>query len=145
MRPDEAAFFDALAREMNADPERFRRYGDADFVAVVTMRRESGDAFCVRLVIEGVACIDVTEIDADEAALADFGIDGPLHAWQAMFDDIVANGRATGLQTLNSLALLGNEITLVGTDPMGLDKFSRFNQTLQQFLDGAAVAAVAAT
>jgi hypothetical protein len=144
MRPDEVAFFDALARAMNADPERFRRYGDADLVAVVTMRREPADAFRVRFVVDGVTCIDVSEIDEDEAPLADFGLEGPLAAWQTMFDDIVANGRATGLQTLNSLALLGDEIALVGTDPMGLDKFSRFNQTLQEFFDGAARVAAGA-
>ena len=47
------------------------------------------------------------------------------------------HGRATGLQTINSLALLGDDIALGGSDPMGLDKFSRFNQTLQEFFDGA--------
>ena len=50
----------------------------------------------------------------------------------------VQHGRAEGLQTINSLALLGGAIACVGNDPMGLDKFSRFNQTLQEFFDGAA-------
>ena len=55
-----------------------------------------------------------------------------------MFDDIVANGRATGRQTLNALTLWGEDMRIEGTDPMGTDRVSRFNQTLQQFLDGAA-------
>ena len=63
-----------------------------------------------------------------------------------MFDDIVANGTASGRQTINSLALLGTgstDIRLRGDDPMGVDKFSRFNQTLQEYLDGASRLAVA--
>ena len=85
--------------------------------------------------------------EADEQACAgraDFSLEGDLAAWDAMFADIIAHGRATGLQTINSLALLGDRISCEGTDPMGLDKFSRFNQTLQEFLDGAAAVAVAA-
>ncbi len=68
---------------------------------------------------------------------ADFRLEGPLQAWQDMFDDIAANGRATGFHTINSLALMGDRISCRGDDPMGLDKFSRFNQTLQEFFDGA--------
>ena len=59
-------------------------------------------------------------------------------------DDIVANGGASGRQTINSLTLLGTDIRLRGDDPMGTDKFSRFNQTLQEYLDGAARIAVTA-
>ena len=61
-----------------------------------------------------------------------------------MFDDIVRNGSASGRLTINSLALLATEIRLRGDDPMGVDKFSRFNQTLQEYLDGASRSAVAA-
>jgi hypothetical protein len=86
-------------------------------------------------------------VSVDEAHLADFSLDGPLVKWQEMFDDIVANGAASGRQTINSLALLATgpgDIRLRGDDPMGVDKFSRFNQTLQEYLDGAARVAVTA-
>jgi hypothetical protein len=86
-------------------------------------------------------------VDASEATLADYYLDGPLAKWQAMFDDIVANGAASGRQTINSLALLAtsaDDVRLRGDDPMGTDKFSRFNQTLQEYLDGAARVAVTA-
>ena len=140
---DTVAFFDALSDEMNASTERLRIVGDADMTAVVVMHRPGGD-LRVRLVFEGLICAGVAEVGAEEAGNADFALVGDLADWQGMFDDIVANGRATGLWTINSLALLGDRISCQGDDPMGLDKFSRFNQTLQEFFDGAARIAVAA-
>ena len=141
MNIDTTAFFESLAREMNAHPQRYHVLGDADMSAVIVMTRADG-AFRVRIDFEMLECTGVTEVDAGDPA--DYRLEGSLEAWQAMFDDIVANGRATGLQTINSLAMLGDRIACRGDDPMGLDKFSRFNQTLQEFFDGAARAAVAA-
>lgn len=137
MRIDDVRFFEALAAEMNANPDRYRLYGEADMDAVVVMARPEGD-FRVRLHFEELACTDVTEVDAEESLLSDFRLVGDLEAWTAMFDDIRTNGSAAGLWTINSLALLGDRIVVAGDDPMGTDKFSRFNQTLQEFLDGAA-------
>ncbi len=134
---DSVAFFEALATEMNASPERYRLYGEADMDPVLVMRRPDGD-FRVRLHFAELACEDVTEVDEAEAPLSDFRLEGDLEAWQAMFDDITTNGSATGLWTINSLALMGDKVVVAGNDPMGTDKFSRFNQTLQEFLDGAA-------
>ncbi len=133
---DTIVFFDALANEMNAHAERFMPLGEADMTLVLVMGRSGGD-FRVRLEFESFGCSGVAEVDDDAGRGADFRLEGPLDAWQAMFDDIIANGRATGLHTINSLALMGDRICCLGDDPMGLDKFSRFNQTLQEFLDGA--------
>ena len=133
---DTIVFFDALANEMNAHAERFTPLGEADMSLVLVMGRPGGD-FHVRLEFEGFGCTGVAEVGNDGAHGADFHLGGPLEAWQAMFDDIITNGRATGLYTINSLALMGDRIRCDGDDPMGLDKFSRFNQTLQEFLDGA--------
>lgn len=127
--------FTALAAEMNAHPDQFRPLGEADMDAIIVMTDEHSSPFAVRLAFEGIRCEHVVEAEPD--APCEYRLAGPLNAWQAMFDDIVAHGRATGLQTINSLALLGDDIGLGGTDPMGLDKFSRFNQTLQEFFDGA--------
>lgn len=142
MKIDDVGFFKLLQSEMNADPDRFRLLGDADIVFAIVM--EDGRAtFRVRVRFEELACVEVGPGAPD--TVVDFSLVGPLTAWQAMFDDVLANGRATGLETINSLVLLGDEVRLVGDDPMGLDKFSRFNQTLQEYLDGAARAAVATT
>jgi hypothetical protein len=135
MKIDTIEFFRALQHEMNADPERFRILGDADTAFAILMKDGIRD-FSVRVRFEELACPEVTAGAAGDAV--DFALVGPMTAWQAMFDDVLANGRATGLQTINSLVLLGDDISLDGDDPMGLDKFSRFNQTLQEYLDGAA-------
>ena len=129
--------FTALAAQMNAHPDQFRPLGEADMDAVIVMTGTREGSFAVRLVFEGIRCEHV--VDAEPDAPCEYRLAGPLTAWQAMFDDIVAHGHATGLQTINSLALLGDDIALGGTDPMGLDKFSRFNQTLQEFFDGASI------
>lgn len=142
MRIDTESFFRGLADEMNAHPETFRVLGDADMVAVLVMRRDSGDV-AVRITFEGLRCEGVDAIDAADADAADFFLDGPYEAWRLMFDDILVHGTASGRQTINSLALLGTDIRLRGSDPMGVDKFSRFNQTLQEYLDGASRLAVA--
>lgn len=139
---DSPAFFSALAREMNAHPEHFAKLGDADMVASLVMRKPDGD-FAVRIRFESLSCEGVDAVNAEEAPLADFYLDGPIEAWQEMFDDIRTHGFASGRLTINSLALLGTSIRLRGQDPMGTDKFSRFIQTLQEYLDGAARVAVA--
>ncbi len=131
-----ASFWNALTVEMNAHPERFTVLGDCDMVAALVMRSDTGDT-AVQIVFEGLRCEDASIVDIATARCADFFLDGPLAAWQTMFDDIVAHGAATGRLTINSLALLGDDIRLRGDDPMGVDKFSRFNQTLQEYLDGA--------
>jgi hypothetical protein len=135
MNIDTLEFFSALATEMNAHPERYQPLGEADMDVLIVMRDARRPPFAVRLAFEGIRCEHVVGAEADSPC--EYRLDGPLTAWQAMFDDIAAQGRATGLQTINSLALLGDDIALGGTDPMGLDKFSRFNQTLQEFFDGA--------
>jgi len=138
---DTIAFVEALAAEMNAHPERYHILGHADMVGTMVVQRAGGD-FRARVTFAELRCDGVDEVEAGEPT--DWSLVGPLDAWHEMFDDVLANGRATGLQTINSLALLGDRIELVGDDPMGLDKFSRFNQTLQAFLDGAARLAVSA-
>jgi hypothetical protein len=135
MKINTIEFFSALATEMNAHPERYTHLGEADMDAVIVMQYDHGGVFAVRCAFEGIRCEHVVEADPDSPC--EYRLVGPLAAWQAMFDDIVEHGRATGFQTINSLALLGDDIALGGTDPMGLDKFSRFNQTLQEFFDGA--------
>lgn len=150
----DAAFYRALADEMNAQPERFAVLGEADMVLALVMRGDGSGAgggdsrsWAVRLRFEALRCEAADEVEVEEAHLADFFLDGPFAKWQEMFDDIVANGSASGRLTINSLALLAtgpDDIRLRGDDPMGVDLFSRFNQTLQEYLDGAARVAVTA-
>jgi hypothetical protein len=143
MHIDNANFFAGLADEMNSHTDQFKLLGDCDMVAALVMRKTDGD-FAVRITFAGLRCEEAVGISVAEAADADFYLDGPYDMWQTMFDDILVNGSASGRLTINSLAMLGTDIRLRGADPMGVDKFSRFNQTLQEYLDGAARIAAAA-
>lgn len=137
---DSVAFFDELANEMNANPALYEALGEIELSIAIVMRDPQGD-FRVRLDFSDVRCDGVSAIgDGDELA-TDCWLDGDRSAWQEMFDNITANGHATGRQTINSLTLLGEHITVRGDDPLGVDKFFRFNQSVQAFLDGAATAA----
>ncbi|HEX4905764.1 MAG TPA: hypothetical protein VFU93_09955, partial [Acidimicrobiales bacterium] len=86
----------------------------------------------------GITCDGVAEIDEGAERLADCWLDGTIEDWQAMFDCIGANGHAVDQWTLNTLTLFGDRISLHAADPMGEDRFSRFNQTLQEFVDASA-------
>lgn len=133
---DTIDLFQGMAQMMNDHPERYAPLGDVDLDLVCVMRGEH-ETERVRLVFDGIRCSVVPAVDGDEAA-ADCWLEGSVVAWREMFENIHAHGGATGLQTLNSLTLLGESIGLRGRDQMGIDKFSRFNQTLQEFFDGAA-------
>jgi len=135
---DRVAFFTALAAEMNGHPERYEPLGDVD-VEIALVIREGGDALRVRLLFQGIRCEHAAEIGDGDEFTADCFLDGDVGAWQAMVDNIRANGRAEGEYTLNSLTLVGDRIAIKGEDPLGVDRFFRFNQTLQTFFDGAAL------
>jgi len=135
---DDIGFFEPLATEMNAHSERYEVLGDLDLVLGVVITLPGEDAFRARLTFDGIQCTDVSEMGAGDELTTDCWLEGTLDAWTDMVTDIRRNGRATGRQTLNSLTLVGDAIRLCGVDVMGVDKFSRFNQSLQEFFDGAA-------
>lgn len=133
---DTVLFFDALATEMNAHPEVYEVLGDLDMDIALVMKNPHGD-FRVRLTFEGITCAGVDEIGDGDEYTASCWLEGSLADWQTMFDDIAEHGHATGWWTINSLTLVGEKIAVHGEDPLGVDLFFRFNQTVQNFLDGA--------
>ena len=143
-RVDSVAFWDELAAAMAADPERYERLGDIELDLAIVMRRPHGDHFRVRLAFAGVTCDGVAEIEAGDEAAADCWLEGDIEAWRSMFANIAVHGRARESWTLNTLTLFGDRIALHAADPMGEDRFHRFNQTLQDFVDAFARLAAAA-
>ncbi len=135
---DSVGFFDALATEMNAHPEVYDILGDVEMAIVFVMTRPGGTAFRAKLTFDGIQCTGVQEVGEGAESDGDCWVEGDVSDWQAMLDDIFANGQAEGRQTINSLTLLGDRLAVHGEDPMGVDRFFRFNQTVQNFLDGAA-------
>jgi hypothetical protein len=126
-------WFQRLAAIANDDPG-FQKFGTLE--AVVAFRC-GGSLFSVTFDVRDVRA--ARAISEDEAREADFVIDLPPAAWRAMIEDIRANGRASGAQTLNSLDLLGDEPVHVNLadDGYRADKFFRYNPSLQRFIDNA--------
>lgn len=137
-RIDSIAFFDGLASAMAADPERYERLGDVEIDLAIVMRMSDGDHFRVLLSFGGITCDSVSEIDQGAEVAAHCWLEGDIEDWRAMFDNILEHGHAVEQWTLNTLTLFGDRISLHATDPMGEDRFHRFNQTLQEFFDAAA-------
>jgi hypothetical protein len=135
---DSVRLFDHLAERMSTETERFERLGDVNLRLALVMDREGREAFRLQLAFEGISCPGVTEFGPGEEKMADCWLEGDLSDWQAMFQDIAEHGHATGRWTLNTLTVFGDRIRLHSTDPMGEDRFHRFNQSLQEFFDGAA-------
>ena len=135
---DTIEFFDGLAALMKAEPDRYERLGDVDLDLGVVIRRPEGDDFRLLLSFHGIQCQGITEMAAGEEVGADCWLEGDLQDWEAMFGNIVEHGHAVDQWTLNTLTLFGARIRLCAADPMGEDRFHRFNQTLQEFVDGAA-------
>ncbi len=139
MNIDNLEFFDKLASLMNDDTGRYELLGDLDLDLALVMRRQNDGAFRVLLSFRGIECETVAAIDEGAETGAECWLDGSLEHWQEMFANISENGRAIGGWTLNTLTIIGDKIVLKATDPMGWDKFHRFNQTLQDFVDAAAM------
>ncbi len=144
MRFPDPDWFLALGRLMEARGELFRRIGyvETRFIVRVLPDEERGGAERnVGLVFEGYALTGARELatPADVAAFdADFVVCARGAVWQRMLEEIAHNGRPELRHTLNSLALIGDEMWLESSDQLREDKFYRFNQSLQEFFNLAA-------
>ncbi len=134
---DSINLFEALAKEMNDHPEVYNDLGWCDMDLGVVMQRD-GAPFSVAIRLREHGCEQVVLFEPGDGRHLDCWVEGDLGDWEAMFEDIVTNGMATGKHTLSSLVLLGDRIAVKGHDSMGVDLFFRYNQTLQSFFDGAA-------
>lgn len=138
---DSPELFEQLSHRMASEVAVFERLGDVEIDLALVMMRPGMEPFHLLLRFSGVACTDVLVIRAGQERDADCWLEGTLADWEEMFSDIRSHGHATGPWTLNALTLFGDRISLHATDPVGEDRFHRFNQTLQEFFDGAAHAA----
>jgi len=112
--------------------ETYRKFGRVD--AIVGCR--IGER-CFSLVFDVFAIRGVREIAFDELRDLDFYLEMEPSLWQAMIEDIKRNDGAGLTYTLNTLDLKlpnGLAINALG-DGYRMDKFFRFNQSLQRFFD----------
>ncbi len=137
MQTSEVSYYQELADLMNSRPQDYEGLGEVNLTLGLVMH--GGPSILrVKLQFEDLKCIQVSVLETGGETSCDCWLEGDIEAWAEMFEDIVTHGMATGRKTVNSLTLLGDRINIHADDPLGKDLFFRFNQTVQQFLDGAA-------
>jgi hypothetical protein len=112
--------------------ERYRKYGRVD--ALVGLK--VGDRM-FRLTFDVFDISDIREIQFDELRDLDFYLEMEPERWQAMLESIKQNDGAGLEYTLNTIDLKlpdGLAINAMG-DGYRMDKFFRFNESLQRFFD----------
>ncbi len=122
-------WFNAVADLVNSDDE-FRRLGTFDARVGVKVGNE-----LFEVTFEAFECTGVREIEEADLQDVDFWLEQSPEAWQAMIEDIKANGAAGLGQTLNTIDLNIPEGFARSHDGYRRDAFYRFNQSLQHFFD----------
>lgn len=135
---DSREFFEQLGARMDAEPERYGALGFCDIDLGVVIHRPGGDDFSVLLRFADYRRPAVEPFGAAAEAEASCWLEGDLEVFSDMVADIRAHGHATARHTLSSLVVLGDRLRLHGRDPMGVDRFFRYAETIQTFFDGAA-------
>jgi hypothetical protein len=149
----EPQWFLALGRLMAARGELFRRIGyvETRFIVRVLPDEDGGgekwnqqdrdqEERNTGVAMQGYALTDAVALAPGAAASfdADFTICARGGVWRRMLDEIARGGRPELRHTLNSLALIGDELWLESADQLREDKFYRFNQSLQELFNLAA-------
>jgi hypothetical protein len=130
-------WFRALGRLMEAEGEVFRRLGYAEVRFAIRVLSEDGERTeaLTGLEINGYALSRALSLGDAAAFDPDFIVCGRASVWHRMLDMIGRDGRPELHHTLNSLALMGEELWLESGDQLREDKFYRFNQTLQELFN----------
>ena len=135
-------WFQALQELMNAQTEKYRRFGFVDSRGVFSVK--AGDALgrdrYFGAAFEIYECVDVRELSAEEVQGfdPDWVFEGAYGDWKEMIENIEANGRADSDHTLNRLSLLRRPFDVHGEDQTRVDLFHRLQITFQEFIDEAA-------
>ena len=132
------AWFEALQERAAAKPERFKKLGFVDATVGIKVQPDNGGA-AAGFVLEfaGYGCKKIRPAKRPEQ-VADFVLTGPYPAWKEMIENIRSNGEPDLQHTLNVLTLPGVPLTLEAADQLKADLFFRYNQTFQEFFNGAA-------
>jgi hypothetical protein len=132
------SWFQALQERAAAKPDRFKRLGFVDATVGILVQPDNGGAPAgFTLEFRGYDCRKVAATQQPERA-ADFVLTGPYPAWKEMIENIRSNGEADLQHTLNVLTMPGVPLKLEAEDQLKADLFFRYNQTLQEFFNGAA-------
>ncbi len=123
-------WFQALAEAAAADEPRYRRLGFME----ITLGVKVGDQG-YRITFEDFGCTGVE--DWDGSAPVDCVVSADPADWRELIEHIQERGSADPKHTLNSLVLAGDRFALTGDEQLGIDRFYRFNASLQAFIEEA--------
>lgn len=131
-------WFSALAKEANANSERFRLLGTVD-ITLVAKIDYAGSSKYFEIVFAGYRCLGVKELPRlENAAKGAVVLEGSADTWRAMVENIQRNGKADLTQTLNTLTLFDTPMRVSAENQLDTDLFYRYQQNLQEFIDAAA-------
>jgi hypothetical protein len=138
-------WFRALADRMAAQPEKYRRLGAMDLTLVPRIVFPDGHAELYSLTFEGHRCRAVERLESTATVRGPHPVvlEGEYAAWREMLENIRHHGHADLTHTLNYLTLPDWPLRLLPVDEEGegqldVDRFYRYNETLQEFFDETA-------
>jgi hypothetical protein len=137
-------WFRALADRMAAQPEKYRRLGAMDLTLVPRITFPDGHAELYSLAFEGHRCRAVERVESTAAVDGRHPVvlEGEYAAWREMLENIRHHGHADLTHTLNYLTLPDWPLRLHPVDDgegqLDVDRFYRYNETLQEFFDETA-------
>jgi hypothetical protein len=132
------AWFEMLAAQMAEESDRYRDLGACDCCMVVKVDQPDITRL-IQLQFRGYAVESIRELDSIEDATADhFVVEATLEVWKEMIQNIEARGEPDLQHTLNYLTFPDDPMVVDGPDQLMVDAFYRYNQSLQQFFNGAA-------
>jgi hypothetical protein len=138
-------WFRRLGHRMAAQPEKYRKLGAVDLTLVPRITFPDGHSEIYSLAFEGNHCRAVEQLAGPEAIHGPHSVvlEGDYSAWKEMVENIYQTGHADLTHTLNYLTLPDWPLRLVPVDDgegqLDVDRFYRYNETLQEFFDESAV------
>ena len=139
-----AEWFRALADRMAAQPEKYRKLGVMNLTLAPRISFPDGREMLFSLEFDGNRCRAVRRVDGPATLGGRHAVilEGDYGAWREMIENIRVNGQADLQHTLNYLTLPDWPLRLVAVDEdvgqLDVDRFYRYNETLQEFFDEAA-------
>ena len=132
------AWFRALQERAAGKADRFKKLGFVDATVGVVVDPDNGGA-PAGFILEfgGYGCKKVSAVQ-QPGEVADFVLAGPYRVWKEMIENIRKNGEADLQHTLNVLTMPGVPLKLQAADQLKADLFFRYNQSFQEFFNGAA-------
>jgi hypothetical protein len=138
-------WFQRLVDRMRDDADTYKRLGVVDLTLIAKIDWPGGRSERYGLVFAGYGCTSVGRLPDGDPPPGRYAVilEGEVGAWKEMVENIRAHGGADLTHTLNYLTLPDWPLRLVSAsaeDQLDVDRFYRYNESLQHFFNGAAVA-----